>query len=363
MSQSKSTRSPQTPQQIGGAKLTQIGEFDEIIDVRSPAEYAQDHLPGALNFPVLNDEERARVGTLYKQASPFAAKKIGAALIARNIATHLEHSLQDRPRHWRPLIYCWRGGQRSNAFVHILRQIGWDAQRLDGGYKVWRQHVVEQLDSLPGSLQFQVIAGATGSGKSRLLEALAAQGGQVLHLEQLAAHKGSVLGLLPDKPQPAQKMFESQLYQAMRDFDPQRPVFVEAESRRIGLLHLPTALFAALRHSPGLHIAAPLPARIEFLLRDYTYFLQDPAWLQERLFFLRGLQSNETLERWQTLVSERSFPQLVSELLTQHYDPLYHRSQRKSRVAQADNPRHALEDLSDNSIARLAGQILKMSDV
>ena len=135
--------------QTGFAKLAQITEFDEVIDVRSPAEYAEDHLPNAINCPVLDDEQRARIGTLYKQESPFAAKKIGAVLVARNIATHIERLFLDKPRDWHPLIYCWRGGQRSGAFTHILRQTGWDARRLEGGYKTWRKHVASQLTTLP----------------------------------------------------------------------------------------------------------------------------------------------------------------------------------------------------------------------
>lgn len=363
MSQKNAVKSvnPASPtKQIGVAKLTQIGAFDEIIDVRSPAEYAQDHLPGAINLPVLDDAERARVGTIYKQESPFAAKKIGAALIARNIANHLEQRLQDRPRNWRPLVYCWRGGQRSGAFVHILRQIGWDASRLEGGYKVWRQHVLERLATLPARYRYQVVSGTTGSGKSRLLEALAAQGAQVLHLEQLAAHKGSVLGTLPDAPQPTQKTFESRLYLSLQGFDESRPVFIEAESRRIGSLQLPDAMLAAIRNSPGLQIEAPLSARIDFLLRDYAYFLHDPTWLLSRLNYLRGLQSNETLAHWVQLIERREFHALVGELLERHYDPLYRRSQLKSRSARKDNPRYVVEDLSDGAIEKLAGRILKM---
>ncbi|MBV2235239.1 MAG: tRNA 2-selenouridine(34) synthase MnmH [Sterolibacterium sp.] len=365
----RSAQSAQSTQQIGVAKLTQIDGFDEIIDVRSPAEYAQDHLPGAVNLPVLNDAQRAHVGTIYTQESPFAAKKIGAALIARNIAGHLEQQLQDRPRNWRPLVYCWRGGQRSSALVHILRQIGWPAHRLEGGYKLWRQHVIAQLDTLPAMFRYRVIAGATGSGKTRLLEALADRGAQVLHLEQLAAHKGSVLGPLPDMPQPSQKMFESRLHLALRNFDPAQPVFVEAESRRIGTLHLPAALFAAIRQSPTLQIEAPLSARIDFLLRDYAYFLQDPHWLLERLSFLRGLQSNATLARWQDHIASGDFHRLVSELLEQHYDPLYRRSQPRGRPAPAsdrskaagndshDHCRYRLEHLADAAILALADKL------
>jgi tRNA 2-selenouridine synthase len=345
----------------GVATVAQLAEFDAIIDARSPGEFAEDRLPGAISLPVLDDEQRARVGTLYKQVSAFEAKKLGAALVSKNIARHIEEHLLDKPKHWRPLVYCWRGGQRSGAFSHILREIGWDAQRLQGGYKAWRRHVIEQLDLLPPSFRFRVVSGATGSGKSRLLEAIAARGGQVLHLEELAAHKGSVLGSLPDTPQPAQKGFESQLLAALSALDPARPVFVEAESRKIGRLQVPDALLAAIRGAPGLRIEAPLAARVEFLLRDYDYAVADPAWLVERLGHLRGLQSNETLARWQTLIAAGAFPVLVEELLTQHYDPLYQRSQAHNYDSFSAATRYTTEQLDAASLDRLAEEILAAS--
>ena len=345
----------------GVATVAQLAEFDAIIDARSPGEFAEDRLPGAISLPVLDDEQRARVGTLYKQVSAFEAKKLGAALVSKNIARHIEEHLLDKPKHWRPLVYCWRGGQRSGAFSHILREIGWDAQRLQGGYKAWRRHVIEQLDLLPPSFRFRVVSGATGSGKSRLLEAIAARGGQVLHLEELAAHKGSVLGNLPDTPQPAQKGFESQLLAALSALDPARPVFVEAESRKIGRLQVPDALLAAIRGAPGLRIEAPLTARVEFLLRDYDYAVADPAWLVERLGHLRGLQSNETLARWQTLIAAGAFPVLVEELLTQHYDPLYQRSQAHNYDSFGAATRYTTEKLDAASLDRLAEEILAAS--
>jgi len=338
-----------------------LGEFDEIIDARSPAEYAEDRLPGAISCPVLDDQQRAQVGTLYKQESPFAAKKIGAALVARNIAGHIEQLFLDKPRDWRPLVYCWRGGQRSGAFTHILRQIGWDAQRLAGGYKAWRQHVIGQLAVLPPCFQYRVISGATGSGKSRLLEALAALGAQVLHLEEMAAHKGSVLGSLPDMPQPSQRMFESRLFTAFTGFDTARPVFVEAESRRIGSVQLPDALLDMIRSSPSLCIDATVSARVEFLLRDYAYFLDDPGWLLEKIELLRGLQSNQTLARWQSLVEAGEYRGLVGELLEQHYDPLYQRSQTKNYAGFQNALRLTADDLSPAGIQLLAQMALSDS--
>jgi tRNA 2-selenouridine synthase len=345
----------------GVATVAQLAEFDTLIDARAPAEFAEDRMPGAVSMPVLDDEERARVGTLYKQVSVFEAKKLGAALVSKNIARHIEQHLLDKPKSWRPLVYCWRGGQRSGAFTHILREIGWDAHRVQGGYKKWRHHVIEQLALLPPRFRFRVVTGATGSGKSRLLEALAAQGGQVLHLEQIAAHKGSVLGNLPGQPQPAQKGFESQLLAALSKFDPARAVFVEAESRKIGRLQVPDALLEAMRGAPGLRIEAPLAARVEFLLGDYDYAVADPDWLRERLEHLKGLLSTEALDRWASMIAVGDFPLLVEELLTLHYDPLYQRSQTSNYDSFGAATRYAADRLDPATLHRLAAEILATS--
>src|SRR5262252_8185785 len=211
------------PKSLGVVGVDSIDDFDEIVDVRSPAEFALDHVPGAISCPVLDDEERARVGTLYA-SSPFDAKKLGAALVSKNIARHIESRFRDRDREWRPLVYCWRGGKRSAALAHVLREIGWQASTLDGGYRAYRRAVVSELAELPSRYEFEVICGATGSGKSRLLEALAARGAQVLDLEAVARHRGSVLGDMPGAPQPSQKMFDSVVRDRLRRLDPQRPV-------------------------------------------------------------------------------------------------------------------------------------------
>lgn len=337
--------------------VAQLAEFDAVIDVRSPAEFAEDHVPGAINCPVLDNDERARVGTIYTQVSPFEARKIGAVLVARNIARHVESLFQDRPKHWRPLVYCWRGGQRSGAFTHVLQQVGWAAKRLEGGYKSWRRHVLAEIETLPRRLKFRVIAGPTGSGKSRLLEALAAQGAQILHLEALAAHKGSVLGSLPDAPQPSQKMFETRLYAQLAALSPERPTFVEAESRRIGQITLPGSMIDAIRSSPCLRVQAGMAARVAFLLRDYDYFL-DATRLQGQLALLKGLQSRETIHRWQAMAARGEFRTLVAELLQQHYDPLYARSQRRSYSGFDDAHRFETTDLDPPGLARLAGEVI-----
>ena len=319
------------------ATVAQLSDFDEIIDVRSPAEYAEDHIPGAISAPVLDDEQRAEVGTLYTQVSPFAAKKRGAALIARNIAQHLETSFSDKPKQWKPLVYCWRGGQRSGAMAHILAQVGWSTGRLNGGYKTYRRQVLADIESLPATLDFRVVCGPTGSGKSRLLHALQEQGTQVLDLEALAQHRGSLLGNLPDEIQPAQKMFDSRLWDALRRFDKQRPVFVEAESKKIGLINTPESLLNRMRVSNCVVIEAPVAARVQLLTEDYAHFLTDPALLVQCLIPLLPLHGRQVLDHWQMLAEQGKWAELVEKLLTQHYDPSYRRSTANhfTRLAEA----------------------------
>ena len=346
----------------GVATVTQLTGFDEIIDARSPAEFEEDHIPGAIGCPVLDNDQRALVGTVYKQQSAFAARRIGAGMVAENIARHLRERFQDKPRDWRPLVYCWRGGQRSGAFVTWLRLIGWDACQLEGGYKSWRRMVVADLEQLPGRYDFRVVCGATGSGKTRVLESLAALGAQVLDLEHLAAHKGSVLGALPDRPQPSQKAFETALFVALRAFDPARPVFVEAESRKIGRIQIPEPLVQCIRASACVAIEASHAARLEFLVRDYAYLGADIADLQRKIDFLKGLQSNETLARWKELAALGDLPTLFAEFIDLHYDPHYLRSQNRNFARFSDAPAFATDDLSPGGIDTLARRILASAD-
>jgi tRNA 2-selenouridine synthase len=338
--------------------VADLAAYDAIIDVRSPAEFAEDHIPGAINCPVLDDAQRAEVGTLYKQVSPFEAKKIGAALVSENIARHLKACFLDRPKNWKPLIYCWRGGDRSGSMTTVFKAIGWHAGQLDGGYKAWRGHVIARLAELPPQFRFIVVCGATGNAKTRILQAIDGLGEQVLDLETLACHKGSVLGVLPDQPQPSQKAFETALLQALSRFDPARPVYVEAESRKIGNLHVPEALIERIRQGECVTVDATLEARVAFLLKDYDYFLQRPEFLGRRLDVLRSLQSRETLNRWQQLIADADWPTLVRELLELHYDPLYRRSQDYNFTGLQARAALATDDLSPAGIARLATAIV-----
>ena len=338
--------------------IAKIDDFDEIIDVRSESEYALDRVPGAASFPVLNDEERARVGTLYKQVAPFDARKLGAVLVARNIARHVEGSFAGRPRDWRPLVYCWRGGQRSGAMAHVLRDIGWRVATLEGGYQSFRREVLAALELLPARFSFQVLCGPTGSGKSRFLQALATHGAQVLDLEQIARHRGSVLGSLPGEGQPSQKWFESQVWNALRKFDPAQPVWIESESRKIGNIQVPTALLGCMRASRCIRIEPPIEERVRFLVDEYAHMLTEPAALKNRLNQLTALQSGEVIARWLELIDARAWTVLVRDLLENHYDPLYRRSMAKSYPALDFSPLLRPQRLDPEGIGGHARELL-----
>ena len=340
------------------AILPRLDEFDAIIDVRSPSEFAEDHLPGAINCPVLDDEERVRIGTLYKQVNAFAAKKMGAALVAHNIARHIDTQFQQHPKDWKPLIYCWRGGNRSGAMTHVLAKIGWPAVQLDGGYKEYRRYVNASLPALSAPLRFRVVCGTTGSGKSRLLQTLAQLGAQVLDLEQLAEHRGSVLGGWPSAPQPSQKMFESRLWHALRHLDPQRDVFVESESKKVGNVRVPESLMAHIRSAPCIALGLSQPHRVELLMQEYDHFVADPEVLVAQLDCLVTLYGRERIGQWQTMARSGDLRPLVDELLVQHYDPAYLKSIERnfSQYAQAEHL--MLTDMSDAAFAQAARYLM-----
>lgn len=331
--------------------IAQLAAFDAVIDARSESEHAEDHLPGAVNWPVLNDAQRADIGTQYKQASPFDARKRGAVMAARNIADHVEMRAAALTRSWKPLVYCWRGGQRSGSLALVLDQIGFQVSVLEGGYREFRRAVLAELETLPAAFTWRVLCGRTGSAKSRLLLALAAQGAQVLDLEALACHRGSVLGPLPGQPQPTQKAFETAVWRALRGFDAARPVFVEGESRTIGRLRVPERVLEQLRAAPCLQLQMPLDARVAFLLHDYAHFVDDVDSFCTRLDALRELRGAAVVAAWQAEARAGRIAGVVRELLTLHYDPVYEKSMQRNFVhfAQATPVR-----LADGGPATLA---------
>lgn len=329
--------------------LSQLGEFDEIVDVRTPLEFAEDHIPGAINAPVMSNEERVIVGTLYKE-SPFDATRLGAAFAARNIALHLETIFAGRPRNWRPLIYCWRGGKRSGSMTAMFNMIGWRARQLEGGYKTYRHDVVEALGALPRTFRYVVLAGPTGSGKTRLLQAPGVAGAQTLDLEELAAHRGSLLGALPERAQPSQKSFDTGLVQTLRAFDPAQPVFVEAESRRIGAITLPSALIEGIHAAPCVVVDVARDERCALLLEEYGHLLDEREYFREQLMKLVPLHGRERVETWCALLDEDRRDALTETLVVEHYDPAYTRSTRRNFAKLEKAPRFAFHPVRGDTV-------------
>jgi tRNA 2-selenouridine synthase len=339
--------------------VARLAEFDAVIDARSESEYAEDHLPQAINWPSLDDAQRHEVGTLYKQVSPFDARKRGASLVAANIARHVEREVMDKPKGWKPLVYCWRGGQRSGSLSLVLGQIGFSVAIVEGGYKAFRAAVLAQLPALAQRLSYRVVCGPTGSGKTRLLQALEAAGAQVLDLEGLASHRSSVLGLIPGQPQPTQKRFDTLVWGKLRGFDPARPVYVESESKKVGNVAVPESLIAAMRASACLlRLDLAEDERVRLLLEDYAFFSEDRDLFCSRLEALTQIRGREQVQAWQTQVRAGDIEPVVRELLVKHYDPGYANSTQRNFKAFGEAQVIAPRDRTPEAMAALARELV-----
>ena len=334
--------------------LRRLDEFDTIIDARSEDEYLEDHLPGAVNWPTLDNAERHEIGTTYKQVNAFEAKKRGAAIAARNISAHIEREVIDKPKDWKPLTYCWRGGKRSGSLSLILSEIGFRVTLIEGGYKAFRAAVLEDIPRLAPLFDWRVICGTTGSGKTRLLQALAEAGAQVLDLEALANHRSSVLGAIPGVPQPSQKHFDTLVWDALRRLDPKRPVFVESESKKVGNVAVPAALIEAMRAGACLNLLLPDEERVALLMEDYDFFVQDREAFCDRLDALTQIRGKQVIDDWKALVRAGQVEPVVRELLTLHYDPVYIDSMKRNFKGYAQAQEIRPKDRSVEAMRALA---------
>lgn len=329
--------------------------FDTVIDVRSPAEFAEDHIPGAINLPALSNAQRAQVGTIYKQVSPFDGRKVGAAMVAHNVADHIAGPLSAKDGAWRPLVYCWRGGQRSGSFAMILSQIGWRAQTIQGGYQSFRKLVHATLYDQEIPHKFILLDGNTGTAKTAILAQLKTQGVQVIDLEGLAGHRGSLLGATP-AGQPSQKAFETNLAMALTALDPARPVLIEAESSKIGRIVIPPQVWRPMCAAPRIMIAAPLSARAEFLTQAYADIIADPETFRTQLNPLRTYRSHALVDHWNTLLDNKDFNTLAASLMQDHYDPAYAKS--RGQHDHIELATLTTDRLDPAGIAQIADQIM-----
>ena len=333
--------------------MQDLSSYDLIIDARSPREYLEDHIPGAVNMPVVNDEEYAEVGTLHR-TDKTAAYLIGVRYSLKNIAKHLEEGFAQHDKRKRILVYCFRGGKRSKLWIDALQTIGYQVDKLQGGWKGYRRWVNEQLTQVPALYRYNVLSGPTGCGKTRLLYALREAGAQMLDLEDIASHRGSVLGSLPGKSQPSQKYFDSILLRKLSSYDPSRVIWVEAESKKIGNIQLPDALLETMRKGLLIKIETEMPQRVLMWREDYHHFEEYPLIMLEILRFLRPLVGGEEFAVWEKMARENHMPDLFERLMRNHYDPAYSRSTLRNYPAIASSPSIALHDLSQAGLLPVA---------
>ncbi|KRB70520.1 tRNA 2-selenouridine(34) synthase MnmH [Noviherbaspirillum sp. Root189] len=333
-----------------------FNSYDLIIDARSPREFADDHIPGAVNLPVVDNAEFAEVGTLHR-TDPLAAYQLGARYSLLNISRHIETHISHVEARSRILVYCFRGGKRSKVWQDVLETIGYRVERVKGGWKAYRRWVNEQLVTAPANFRYIVVSGPTGCGKTRLLSALHESGAQVLDLEGLASHRGSIIGAVPGKPQPTQKLFDSRLLERLSQFDPSRPVWVESESKKIGQVQLPEALLVKMREGQVLAVNAPMAQRVQLLREDYQHFEEDPQVLIDRLRNLRPLIGGEEFEKWEALAAARQVPELFERLMRYHYDPTYRRSILRNYPGIDSSPQIPLQDLSPAGLLPVAREL------
>ncbi|MGI8841615.1 MAG: tRNA 2-selenouridine(34) synthase MnmH [Caulobacteraceae bacterium] len=337
-----------------------LARFEDIVDVRTPAEFALDHVPSAVNLPVLSDAERAEVGTIYVQESRLKARRVGAALVARNIASHLDGALKDKAGSWAPLIYCWRGGQRSHAMATVLGQVGWRPTVIAGGYKTWRHHVTARLYDAEPAFRLILLDGNTGCAKTEILQGLAKAGVQTLDLEGIAGHRGSLFGALAGRPQPGQKLFETRLLQALDRLDPAPPILVEAESSKIGDLNVPPTLWKAMAAAPRIELAAPRAERARYLVHAYGDIAQDRDRLEQALAKLPGKHGQKQIEQWRELVREGAFEALAEALMEAHYDPAYERGRRAEERPPLGIV--VMDDLKPGSLRKAASRVAALME-
>ena len=322
-----------------------INNFEKIIDVRSELEFEEDAIPKSENFPVLNNYQRKRVGKIYKN-DPFEARKIGATIIVKNIETFLKKNSLSKSQNI--LIYCWRGGMRSLSLYLVLKNIGYKVTILDKGYKEYRSFINNFFINELRSIKFKILNGLTGTGKTFFLNKLS-NNFPVIDFEKLAGHKGSILGDIPGISQPTQKKFESRIWYNMFEYKFKSEFWAESESHRIGKLFIPNKLFDKMKKGKVFNLIVPKKTRVDFILKDYKYLLEQKKKLCNSLIILKKFIGEKEFKKLKEQIDKRNYNKFVLNLLDLHYDKVYKKIQ---------NYRNVYRQIKLNSIDNYAFKIL-----
>jgi tRNA 2-selenouridine synthase len=309
-------------------KRIEVSEFlrsdRTLIDVRSQGEFDESHILEAINIPLLNNEERVQVGTAYKQVGKEAAIEIGYQLIIPRKDQILDNLIQTTGK--KPIkLYCARGGMRSQLMANYFSDNGYDVVVLEGGYKAYRNHVLSQISNYTNLI---ILSGYTGSGKTEILNELRGLNAQVLDLEKLANHKGSVFGALGNSQQPKSAEFHNLIYNELSMFDNSKPIWVENESFRIGNIFLPRELWLNLKNSPGVELHIPFNDRVEFTKKHYGNFNSEDVG--RCINYLRKRLGDEKTNQLLELLNDNNAEEIIRSLLL-YYDKAYEFGREKRK--------------------------------
>lgn len=319
-----------------------------VIDVRSPGEYDHAHIPGAVSIPLFDDDERAQVGTKYKNAGKDSAVLLGLNFVGPKLANFVRQSKKLNPQDKEVLVHCWRGGMRSGSFAWLLDTAGLTASTLIGGYKAYRGEV---LASFARPLNLVIVGGKTGSGKTDMLKALAQQGEQVIDLEGLANHKGSSYGAIGQLAQPASEQFENKLFHTLLALDSNRRVWIEDESRNIGSCFIPMALWLQMRTAPVAFVDVPKAKRVRRLVAEYANI--DHGLLIEATQRIRKRLGGKMTKDALDALSRHDYT-TVADLTLDYYDKAYLHG-----LSQRDAASVSLIDTQEDNPSQTAQQLIE----
>jgi len=296
-----------------------------LIDVRSPYEYKNATIPGAINIPIFNDEERKTIGTIYVQESVEKAKRIGIGVASKKLPDIYDKVANLNKEYDHLIFFCAKGGFRSTSVASLFSSIGINAFKIDGGYKKYRKYINNALPKTVENIKFVVLYGNTGTGKTHILEEIEKMGPDILDLEACANHRGSLLGSVGLGEQNSQKQFESLLYESLKNRK-SNLVFVEGESKRIGKVIIPNYIYNAMNNGIHIKIEANMEYRVNNIMKDYVHETDDE--LISSLNLLRKYMGNRKIDNYIDLINENKYEEVIEELMVKYYDPRYENNNR-----------------------------------